>query len=1447
MAGTIDELNFKVILNDKDFQKAVERDLKLAQDLNTKLTNILNLKKKLNGETTQQLVNAQKVAQAEQKTAQEVAKTALQQQKVATEVERTRALHGKVTGAIQTTNTTLSRTANIMRDLSQLTGVAFSVVGLRRFFESLVDITGQFEVQRMALRNMLQDVDAAEKIYADLYRFSSESTYRFSELAKYAKQLAAFNIGKDSLLETTKMLGDVASGVGVSMDRIILAYGHVKSSGFLRGIQLRSFAQNGVPILEELAKQFSEIEQRTVSLGEVFDKMMKREIPFEMVEEGFRRMTSEGGKFYKMQEVLAQTLAGQINILKGRWENMLAAIGQANSGPLKDTISSISDLIANYNELGRVIMELVAYWGVYKATVFLVTWASEGLFAATFKLQLALEKVYLRIAANPYAAIAAVVTALLAGLYKLGTQVNHVYKDVDKIHAALNEGLKDFKSTLTAENVELDRLFRKLQLAKQGTDEYASAKKEIETRFGTYIEQLRQEGTDVQNLANIYGDLASKIEDANKQRFLESVQENATTRMKNAVDALQKDFEYTMKLVGKDLSTSEQSDLWNYITGGALYQGDTERYNKLSKIADKGEYRGEYSGPSYQHWFSVTELRQQYAEVMQAYNQTMDDAENEFKRRKKKQDDDAKESTTQLTYKISDIVKGIKAYDKDIKALEEKARTTGLVLDLEKGIDEKQQLENLRTQRKEQTDLYKEILGVDYDKDVKNGETAAERAIKNQISALKSSIAVLEKYKSIYDKVVPIKGDKTESWMVSVLGGSADDYKNIDAQIVSLIADLRKLGDAGNEAADAIEARLGLDAASQLVKDAKAAEQAQKALDKYLTTLRKWESEDFNLGGSGFEYDIRKIISDLNTNVGKVDEKYIQAVRQAEEAHNGNAEAIAKEIEKLKALRDAEKQYLAAKAQESVNKLAESYLKDQYLLHGVSLDNLGNLTFSQLKRLRDELKSISKEALNTMNGISGIEGYLESLGYDIEKLTDEDIESLKDKLPESEIQLVRFIKSINDAGISFDTLNEKIQSAINKGLKQLDEEEMKAVTKLAKYAAKQVLELASAFDELADATQNSNLRDAADSIQRIGDFASSVAQGFQQGGVYGAALGAVVSMVTMILSDVAEGEKSATQAAENARKAEMAYQKMLDDKEISRSKTIFGTNEIAQFKSYTSILKRYGDFLNELRDAFKESHFGEGLIYLNENGELDIEKIEADLESGVLIGDKLKQIISQYKDAKEAIDSTMESLFGDVAMSAADKIVDSWIEAGNAALDYADILDDVAKSYAKMLIQSMIMETFLDPITEDLKNSFTNGDYDNAMALIAGAMDNVANAAPMFEDILSAFDPYFNYADSSNSLGNGIKSITEDTANLLASYINAIRQDVSVMRSLQEKGFASIDVLAGVITPSLADYVQQIAANTANAARHTSDILSRIDDMLCSGPSDGFGLRVYNS
>ena len=168
-----------------------------------------------------------------------------------------------------------------------------------------------------------------------------------------------------------------------------------------------------------------------------------------------------------------------------------------------------------------------------------------------------------------------------------------------------------------------------------------------------------------------------------------------------------------------------------------------------------------------------------------------------------------------------------------------------------------------------------------------------------------------------------------------------------------------------------------------------------------------------------------------------------------------------------------------------------------------------------------------------------------------------------------------------------------------------------------------------------------------------------------------------------------------------------------------------------------------------------------------------------------------------------------------------------------------------------MLIQSTIIDKFLEPIKGDVIDAFGKGDYDTAMKLIADAMEDVKESAPLMEKILSVFDPYFkreedesSSSSDANSLGNGIKGITEETASLLASYLNAIRADVSVMRALQEKGWENIAALAGVITPTLADYVQQIAANTANAAQDTNAILAELRSVIGPAGTTGDVLRV---
>ena len=93
----------------------------------------------------------------------------------------------------------------------------------------------------------------------------------------YQKQLAAYRIETEKLYDTTKMLADISSGLGVEMDRLILAFGQVKAANYLRGTELRQFSEAGINILGELATYFTELE------GECFSKVDCR-----MNKEGWR-------------------------------------------------------------------------------------------------------------------------------------------------------------------------------------------------------------------------------------------------------------------------------------------------------------------------------------------------------------------------------------------------------------------------------------------------------------------------------------------------------------------------------------------------------------------------------------------------------------------------------------------------------------------------------------------------------------------------------------------------------------------------------------------------------------------------------------------------------------------------------------------------------------------------------------------------------------------------------------------------------------------------------------------------------------------------------------------------------------------------------------------------------------------------------------------------------
>jgi hypothetical protein len=199
----------------------------------------------------------------------------------------------------------------------------------------------------------------------------------------------------------------------------------------------------------------------------------------------------------------------------------------------------------------------------------------------------------------------------------------------------------------------------------------------------------------------------------------------------------------------------------------------------------------------------------------------------------------------------------------------------------------------------------------------------------------------------------------------------------------------------------------------------------------------------------------------------------------------------------------------------------------------------------------------------------------------------------------------------------------------------------------------------------------------------------------------------------------------------------------------------------------------------------------------------------------------------------------------------ADKFIEAFKASGEAALDYADIMDGVATEIAKSIIRSMLIDNiFTDKKAKEVADLFLGGDEAGALAVVDEAMKAAQALTPEIQALLEELKPYFNMGEEAESnLGNGIKGITEDTANLLASYLNAIRADVSYSKTLWERMDANTQqiatILAGFSAPTLIDYQKRIEANTADIAFNTQRILSELQSVMTS--EGGFtAIRTYS-
>ena len=265
-------------------------------------------------------------------------------------------------------NNALGRSWNYMKNRLAF---YFTVGASTQFIKSLIEVRSQYEMNEKALGILLDSASRGTRIFNELSQMSLVSPYTLIELSSAAKQLTAYDIAAKDVVDTTRRLADMASAVGVPVERLTYALGQIKAYGYLNSRDARMFANAGIPLVKQLADYYSELEGKMVSTADVYDRMKKKAIDYADVMKVVTKMTDEGGKFFDFQAKMADTLKVRLANLTLAWNNMLNDLGKSNQGTLTTGIKSLTVIFRHWREIYRILSTLIVALGAYKVATML--------------------------------------------------------------------------------------------------------------------------------------------------------------------------------------------------------------------------------------------------------------------------------------------------------------------------------------------------------------------------------------------------------------------------------------------------------------------------------------------------------------------------------------------------------------------------------------------------------------------------------------------------------------------------------------------------------------------------------------------------------------------------------------------------------------------------------------------------------------------------------------------------------------------------------------------------------------------------------------------------------------------------------------------------------------------------------------------------------------------
>lgn len=306
-------------------------------------------------------------------------------------------------------------------------GMAFSMKGL---VSEVANVRGQFQKLEVAFNTMLGSADKADALMAQLVRTAAITPFDLEGVAQGAKQLLAYGMEAENVNETLIRLGDIAAGLSMPLNDLVYLYGTTMAQGRLYTQDLNQFTGRGIPMIEELAKVFGVAESKVKDLVEA------GKVGFPEVQKVIENLTGEGSKFGGLMEEQSKTISGQISNIKDGIASMFNDMGKQSEGVINTTLSGVTYMVEHYEQMGRVLMGLVATYGTYRTACMTVA-AVQSLMTTNIGAMTAAEAIHhgwivmvekaqkllnATMLSNPYVSVATAIASVIAVMVSMKTE-----------------------------------------------------------------------------------------------------------------------------------------------------------------------------------------------------------------------------------------------------------------------------------------------------------------------------------------------------------------------------------------------------------------------------------------------------------------------------------------------------------------------------------------------------------------------------------------------------------------------------------------------------------------------------------------------------------------------------------------------------------------------------------------------------------------------------------------------------------------------------------------------------------------------------------------------------------------------------------------------------------------------------------------------------------------